>query len=59
MLAGDKESITEIAMRTGFAKPGALTQAFRRFYGVTPTAYRENSKIREASPKPAAVPFAT
>jgi AraC-like DNA-binding protein len=34
-------SIGEVAHRLGFAHPPAFHRAFRRWFGVTPSAYRE------------------
>ena len=34
-------SVAEIAHRLGFAHPPAFHRAFRRWFGVTPNAYRE------------------
>ena len=37
-----RESVAEIANRTGYADPAALTRAFRKEYGATPSALRRN-----------------
>ena len=38
----DHVSISAIAGRLGYAETACLTRAFRRWYGVTPRAFREN-----------------
>ncbi len=37
-----RESVAEIANRTGYTDPTALTRAFRREFGTTPTALRRS-----------------
>jgi len=43
LLAGD--SISSVAASTGFTDQSHLTKQFKRFIGVTPGAFRENSEI--------------
>lgn len=40
LLAEDGTSITHIALQLGYADPAHFTRAFRRWTGVTPSAYR-------------------
>ncbi|MGN0299054.1 MAG: helix-turn-helix domain-containing protein [Lachnospiraceae bacterium] len=44
LLSSTDLSITEIAMRTGFATPSYFTKIFRRQMGCTPREYREKKK---------------
>ncbi len=34
--------IKDVALQCGFSESGSFTRTFQRFYGVTPTQYREN-----------------
>lgn len=38
-----QEALTDVALRLGFANPSHFTAAFRRSYGVTPTALRRQA----------------
>lgn len=38
-----QEALTEVALRLGFATPSHFTAAFRKSYGVTPTALRRQA----------------
>ena len=40
-LRQSQRSVSEIAYALGFANPPAFNRAFRRWFGVTPLAYRE------------------
>ena len=42
-----RESIAEIATRTGYDDPTAMTRAFRAEYGDTPSALRKYARTRE------------
>ena len=42
LLLTTKKSITEIALETGYAYPGNLTEQFKRKIGMTPMAYRKH-----------------
>ena len=42
LLLTTKKSITEIALETGYAYPGNLTEQFKRKIGMTPMDYRKN-----------------
>lgn len=46
-ISASDEGLLEIALATGFAKPGDLSMAFRQKYGVTPSEYRR--RIRKIS----------
>lgn len=41
-LRQSQQSVSEIAYALGFANPPAFNRAFRRWFGVTPMAYRES-----------------
>ncbi|MEZ4773294.1 MAG: helix-turn-helix domain-containing protein [Bacteroidia bacterium] len=48
--------VTEIALQNGFSSNSAFTRAFKKFYGVSPTAFRNQnphrfSKIRQIESK--------
>lgn len=43
LLRSTERSISEIAVSCGFQDMSYFTKAFRQFYGVTPTAYRNGS----------------
>lgn len=36
--------IADIALHCGFSEAGSFTRTFRRFYGITPSQYREQNK---------------
>ncbi|HEY1357720.1 MAG TPA: helix-turn-helix transcriptional regulator [Thermoleophilaceae bacterium] len=40
LLTGSARSVHEIAASVGYGQPSQFTKAFRRSFGVTPTAYR-------------------
>ena len=42
LLLNTKKTITEIALETGYAYPGNLTEQFKRRIGMTPLAYRKH-----------------
>lgn len=42
LLLNTKKTITEIALETGYAYPGNLTEQFKRKIGMTPMAYRKH-----------------
>jgi AraC family transcriptional regulator len=44
-LARGDRSITEVALTVGFSSQSHLTTAFRRVYGTTPAAYRNERKV--------------
>ena len=41
-LVSTGDSITEIALRSGFSDSNYFKDAFKKKYGVTPSAYRKN-----------------
>ena len=41
-LRGGKESVSEIAARLGFQDASYFVKVFRRYEGITPTAYRKH-----------------
>lgn len=43
LLRTTKKTITEIAMETGYAYPGNLTEQFKKKNGMTPMAYRKHT----------------
>ena len=45
LMAGD-ESITEIAIRCGFATPSHFADCFQRHFGSTPSAYRKAGSLQ-------------
>lgn len=46
LLVGMDESLNDLAFRFGFSNGNALSRAFRKFYGVTPSTFRTHfSKI--------------
>lgn len=51
LLLATNKSIMEIALETGYAYPGNLTEQFKRKVGMTPMAYRKK-RIRSESPAP-------
>lgn len=44
LLAVDKESVIEIAARTGFSSVNYFNRVFKEHYGLSPTAYREKAR---------------
>jgi AraC-like DNA-binding protein len=54
LLARGERSITEVALTVGFSSQSHLTTAFRRVYGTTPAAYRNQRKFVEP-PRSAAI----
>lgn len=44
MLRHSDCSVSEIAFRLGFTEPSAFNQAFRRWLGMTPSAYRQGGE---------------
>jgi AraC-like DNA-binding protein len=44
LLRTSDASISEIALHLGFASPGHLTDAFKRRYGMTPSAFRSDPR---------------
>ncbi len=44
LAAETQQSVAEIASRCGYENASAMTRAFRSEFGLTPTAYRNNSK---------------
>lgn len=52
LLKFSKSSIADVALECGFSSPSTLSRAFKQYFGITPTLYRqspqiENSKIRK------------
>ena len=45
-LDSGRYSITEVALRNGFFGSKALARAFQKKYGMLPSEYKENKKIR-------------
>jgi AraC-like DNA-binding protein len=43
-LADETLSITEVAYLLGYSEPGALHRAFKRWYGMTPEAFRQKQR---------------
>lgn len=43
LLAEQRLSITDIALRLGYGDPAHFTRAFRRWSGETPTAHRQRA----------------
>lgn len=43
LLLTTKKSVTEIALETGYAYPGNMTEQFKRKTGMTPMAYRKHT----------------
>jgi DNA-binding response OmpR family regulator len=52
LLEGTTVQIQLIADRVGYSKPGDLTRAFRRRYGVSPREYRQARQGPSARPPP-------
>jgi AraC family transcriptional regulator len=46
-LLGDDRNVAEIALKTGFYDQAHFTNAFRREFGVTPTAYAKRRPMRK------------
>lgn len=44
MLLNQEETVTEIAMNSGFPNVKAFIEAFKKEYGMTPTAYQKDKK---------------
>lgn len=47
LLDGSSAKIIDVAMETGYESPQHFSRAFRRYTGLTPTAYRRISAIRD------------
>lgn len=46
LLTGTRDHLTDLAFKYGFNSANSFSRAFKKFYGVTPTAFTENfSKI--------------
>lgn len=41
MLASGNANISEVAYKVGFSDPHYFSQAFKRYYGVTPRKYQQ------------------
>jgi AraC-like DNA-binding protein len=58
LLAKSKSPLLEVGVALGYANPGAFTRAFRRWTGMTPSAWRlkvaSGSAARRTSPRPSA-----
>jgi AraC-like DNA-binding protein len=48
-LRQSRDSVSEIAYALGFKNPPAFTRAFRRWFGVTPLAYRDARRANPAA----------
>jgi AraC-like DNA-binding protein len=46
LLTGGKATVNEVALQLGFSDAANFSRAFRRFTGVTPTAYRHEAQAR-------------
>lgn len=44
LLGGSRLSVTEIAMRTGYAESNYFSKVFRKYTGMSPRQYRENEQ---------------
>jgi AraC family transcriptional regulator len=44
LLAATEQSVTEVALETGFCSQSHLTTAFQRLYGTTPATYRRERR---------------
>lgn len=42
LLESSVDRVDDIAQRLGFADPSGFSRAFRRYFGLTPSAYRDN-----------------
>lgn len=49
LLAHSKVPLEEVAERTGFSEPSALIRAFKKWTGLTPTAYRSHAANRRGA----------
>jgi AraC family transcriptional regulator len=54
MLTQGDWSISEIALTVGFSSQSQLTTSFRRVYGITPGAYRNQRKFLQRA-RPVAI----
>ncbi len=46
LLVGTDESLNDLALRYGFSNGNSFSRAFKKYYGVNPSEYKENfSKI--------------
>jgi AraC-like DNA-binding protein len=49
LLAHTGDGITAICFAVGFESPGSFSWLFRKRFGVSPRAFRENRRIEEVS----------
>jgi AraC-like DNA-binding protein len=56
MLKNPNVPIMEIAHQVGYSSNISLIRTFKRFYGITPAAYREYQSAAESAPMPGFVP---
>lgn len=47
LLAGEHAEVA--AARLGYATPSAFSSAFRRIFGVSPSAFRESGRVERAA----------
>lgn len=47
MLMSNKATVNEVAQRVGFTSAGNFSRSFRRFTGLTPSAYRDEALARQ------------
>jgi AraC-like DNA-binding protein len=52
LLRGGDLAVTEVCLAVGFSSPGSFSNAFRRFVGVSPRAYRERGHDDELAAVP-------
>jgi AraC-like DNA-binding protein len=50
LLARTGDDITAICLAVGFESLGSFSWLFRKRFGVSPRAFRENSRIQEVNP---------
>lgn len=50
-LKSNETNVIEIAYMTGYETPAAFTRAFKQYYGVTPSEYKQGSNIKQSKQK--------
>lgn len=48
LLKFSSHSISEVAMECGFSSPSTFSRAFKQYFGISPSAYREGEKIENS-----------
>lgn len=48
LLKFSKNPVSEISMKCGFSSPSTFSRAFKQYFGISPSSYRNNGKIENS-----------